>query len=99
MGCLSIRQKNYFPEQLEGGGTLGHPSPRSEASFGKGSRCSRMTAWRTKCSVPRGGTWIRQVWRSPTAADGASSSSRQDLGGTTGRTTNLEKPTARKRSM
>src|SRR2546426_8376052 len=40
-----------------------------------------------------------QVWRSPTAAARASSSARQDAGATTGRTTNLEKPTAMKRSM
>src|SRR3989449_7806529 len=40
-----------------------------------------------------------QVWRSPTAADRASSSACQDAGATTGRTTNFEKPTAMKRSM
>src|SRR2546428_8732436 len=40
-----------------------------------------------------------QIWRSPTAADRASSSACQDAGATTGRTTNFEKPTAMKRSM
>src|SRR5262249_24124648 len=42
---------------------------------------------------------LHQVWRSPTAAASASSSARHDAGGTIGRTTNFEKPTAMKRSM
>src|SRR5206468_3766842 len=41
----------------------------------------------------------RQLWRSPTAADNVSSSARHDAGGAIGRRTNLEKPTARKRSI
>src|SRR5437899_3775817 len=42
---------------------------------------------------------LAQVWRSPTDVDRASSSERQEDGGTTGRTTNFEKPTRLKRSM
>src|SRR5207253_6774952 len=41
----------------------------------------------------------RQVCKSPTAADRASSSARHDVGATIGRTTNFEKPTPMNRSM
>ncbi len=56
-------------------------------------------ASRAEQALRPGASSRRQVWRSPTAAERASSSARHEAGAATGRTTNLEKPTAMKRSM